>query len=201
MLTPSNTDFLPQATDTLAKRDGYRLWCQGANVEPDLPARFDAGWCFTESFSSASLVGSIQLFSGLMAARAKDFRKLEHFDTFSRKWCLSVAATQPSIPSFDYGAFTRSSDLLLLLAYSELQTHLESQFLGVWSRLRLLLADVDITKLSNFHSTHNADNAAQTMFSSSRAQRCWRMCLNRYMQTESDTARLSQRQVLDRSFE
>lgn len=175
----SEFNIYPHATAEIAKRDAYRLWCRSVDVVPELPFRFDTGWCFTESFSTSSLLGSACIFAGIMAARAKDFANLAFLDLETRRWCLSVAATQPTRSSQAYRIQAHDKDCFMSIALVELQRHLDEHFPGLWSRIRLLLP-------LDYHAPTDrlgftASGTADAMFSNSRAQRCWRICLNRYL--------------------
>jgi hypothetical protein len=174
----SALEIFPFATDELSKRDAYRLWCCNADVQPALPEKFNAGWCFAESLSTESLMGSAWIFSGLMAARNKDFVKLAHVDVETRKWCLSIASTQPSKSWPQLINSNYEKRFFSLPALFELRIHLDEHFPGLWSRIRLLLPAKYLTLLENFE--HDIAKSESTMFSNVRAQRCWQMSLKRY---------------------
>lgn len=167
---------LPLAQDRFAQRDGYRLWCKRADVEPDFPRHFHAAWNIVATSDGAQLLATARLFAGLIAAREHDQILLALLPSADRKWCLSIAATQPlqRCPSTQYDP----DDSAELRGLVELGRRLESGFPGLWSRLRLLLpgplyGQIDALLEQAVIAPREADAAL------ARAHRCWRACRSR----------------------
>ncbi|WP_156396904.1 hypothetical protein [Noviherbaspirillum sp. Root189] len=88
---------LHPAAAQAGRRDAYRIWCEQACVAPDLPKQFDPAWQIAAVDSAAELVGAARPFAGLIAARQHDTAVLDELEFDDRKWCISVAATQPLV--------------------------------------------------------------------------------------------------------
>lgn len=164
------------AADRLGQRDGYRLWCEYAGIGPDLPERFDPGWSIAAAESETGLTAAARLFAGLIAARQHDRTVLDMLSPAERKWCVSIAATQPLLgwPHMRYGP----DEPVETRGLAELACWLERDFPGIWPRLRLLLpavltdrVDVLLRCPPGREDKHNASRL--------RAQRCWRLCCDR----------------------
>lgn len=164
---------LPLALDRFAQRDGYRLWCSLADVDPDFPPHFHAAWSIAVTSSGSELIAAARLFAGLMAAREHDQNLLGHLSFEDHKWCVSVAATQPIIrcPQVEY-AVDESIEVCGLV---ELARRLESGFPGLWSRLRLTLPRALVDQIT-MRLRDAAIAIVETDSALIRAQRCWRMC-------------------------
>ena len=169
---------LVAGADLLARRDQYGPWCAAAGIEASLPGVFDPGWQVAATHSGAELRQTARLFGGLVAARARIQPVLDGMALDERRWCMSVALTQPLAASpglaFDPAA-AADGDLATVLGLAELAHRLAHGFPGAWPRLRLLLPaalDECVTRLAPpAPATEPATAAPQA-----RAQRCWQMC-------------------------
>ncbi|MBC7501476.1 MAG: hypothetical protein H7315_13400 [Herminiimonas sp.] len=167
---------LPLAQDRLGQRDGYRVWCDQAQVAQDFPAQFHVAWHVAAISDSAELVATARLFGGLFAARQHDQALLGLLTIEDRKWCLAIAATQPL--QHCTRARYAADDGIDVLGLVELARWLDSGFPGLWSRLRLLLSST--TSLQVDRRLREADKPAIEPNSALlRAQRCWRLCRSR----------------------
>ena len=169
-----DTDLrLPLAQDRFAQRDGYRLWCAKAGIEPDFPVHFHAAWSIAITSNIVELMATARLFAGLMAAREHDQLSLGMLSLDDRKWCHSVAATQPllSCPHATYDL----DDGIEVRGLVELARRLQRGFPGLWSRLQLMLsrdlAARVASQLEHVNIVPAVPDAALL-----RAQRCWRLC-------------------------
>lgn len=162
-------------SDRLAQRDAYGLWCAQHTLDACLPPQFDVGWAGAACSDADELRATARLFAGLMAARAHDQVLLASLSLPERKWCVSVAATQPL--QFAVRPAFSSGHTLELLGLSELAWRLQQGFPGLWPRLRLLLEPAMATQLDSMLT--DADNVANV--STLRAQRCWQVCRQRIL--------------------
>jgi hypothetical protein len=164
---------LPLAADLLGQRDGYRLWCEQARVTADLPETFDAGWQVVLGANDSELIATARLFAGLLAAREHNQSALAELPFADRKWCVSVAATQPlrSCEDVAYAA----GDSIEVRGMFELARRLEHGFSGLWSRLRLILSPALAARVDSL-LLDAAPAAESAGTSSTRAQRCWTLC-------------------------
>lgn len=154
-------------------RDGYRIWCEQARVAPDLPRQFDPAWQIAVVDSVAKLLGSARLFAGLIAARQHDTAVLSALAFDDRKWCISIAATQPLIGCHDVFA---AHDPIELRGLCELARRLERGFPGIWARLQLMLtAELAASVVARMEAAYRAPAESSV----TRAQRCWSLCLGR----------------------
>lgn len=172
----ANQDCMADVKDVYARRDGYRIWCQQAGVTPELPPRFDPGWCVAANGSPASIMGAAYLFGGLILTRNRDLDCLRFFTPAERKWCLSIAATQPLQPLS--GLFVQSREAARLCGLLELAIRLEIGFPGMWSRLRLMLPGTLAQETASLLEDAATDRTG-VQSPNARPQRCWRMCLAR----------------------
>ncbi|MFC7516071.1 hypothetical protein ACFQUU_13735 [Herbaspirillum sp. GCM10030257] len=172
---------LHAVTARAGRRDGYRIWCEQARVAPDLPMQFDPAWQIAAVDSATTLVGAARLFAGLIAARQHDSAVLDELGFDERKWCVSVAATQPLVGCRDVFA---DGDTIELRGLCEIARRLDKDFPGLWSRLRLLLAPELATSLETRLALASR---APSDPSATRAQRCWALCRN---QAETAASRL-----------
>lgn len=157
----------PLASDRVARRDGYRLWCDAMEIPANLPQEFDAGWQVAVADEGAQLIATARLFGGLVAARAHDDTLLRQLSIEERRWCVSIASTQPLV-----AADVTCDDDIALRGLVELARRLERNFPGMWPRLRLLLSPEQAersTTLAGMAAGQNEGPAA-------RAQRCWSLC-------------------------
>ncbi|MEN3293144.1 MAG: hypothetical protein V7642_2397 [Burkholderiales bacterium] len=164
---------LPFSGDWLGQRDAYRLWCAQAQVTADLPAGFDPGWLLVAGDSGPELTATARLFAGLIAAREHNQSVLGQLAFPDRKWCVSIAATQPlrGCPDVPFAG----DDSIEVRGLFELARRLEQRFPGLWSRVRLLLEPTLVVRVEDLLkvSLAAAENADA---SSMRAQRCWALC-------------------------
>jgi hypothetical protein len=164
------------ATDCLGQRDAYRLWCEEARLRPDLPERCDPAWSIAALHDAGVLLSAARLFAGLVAARQYDRTVLDALKLDERKWCASISAIQP-LQSF-HDMRVASSRKIETRGLVELAARLERGFPGMWPRLRLLLAADMAGEVDGLlRSTIGAGDHGSA--SDRRAQRCWRLCLER----------------------
>jgi len=168
------------AHDRLGHRDGYRLWCATAKVAPDLPANFSRAWEIAACTEADELLATARLFAGLIAAREQNTSHLSTLPFADHKWCMSVAGTQPLI-RVGYSASTPTLSLSLAGLF-ELALHLNYGFPGMWSRIRVMLPNDDAFELDALLTASTIDNS-RISSAASRAQRCWRMCRNRVLES------------------
>ncbi|HVK95920.1 MAG TPA: hypothetical protein VM571_14475, partial [Noviherbaspirillum sp.] len=128
---------LPLAADQLGQRDGYRLWCEQANVQVAFPDDFDPAWHVAAVQNANELMNAAKLFAGLIAAREHNQAMLDQLAIPERRWCMSVAITQP-LKGCQTVPFT-DTDSIEIRGLVELVRRVESGFPGMWTRLRLLL--------------------------------------------------------------
>ncbi|AVR94325.1 hypothetical protein [Pseudoduganella armeniaca] len=152
--------FPPDASP-LARRHGYRAWCDALGVPADLPPTWDAGWQAAAVADAALLRRAASLYAALLAARANEPARLAALPLAERRWCMGIAITQPLQPLSAPAASLQAWGL------AELAGALEHGFAGLWPRLRLVLG-MAATEVPR-------SDAAPT----SRRLRCWRLCLER----------------------
>lgn len=162
---------LPLARDILARRDGYRLWCERERVTPDFPARFEPSWHIACSKEREKLLQSARLFAGLFAAREHDHALLDQLSLADRKWCAGIASLQP----LRSARTTESNTQIAVRGLAELATRLECDFPGMWSRLRLLLPDEPAREVDAIIAPGKKSEQESTA-ALRRVQRCWQMC-------------------------
>lgn len=159
----------------LAQRDAYRDWCRVVGVAADLPDSGDLRWQMTirdsEEFHHAAT-----LYGGLFAARRHDQAELAWLTPAERRWCLSVALTQPlqpwsgSLPEELRAIGVRARGM------AELALRLERAFPGLWSRLRLLLPEQEAHQLAQV-LTPTLSASAPPPLPRERERNCWQLCL------------------------
>ncbi|TQK12969.1 hypothetical protein FB599_0376 [Herbaspirillum sp. SJZ130] len=160
----------PPCAGTLGARDAYRDWCRQAAVDPVLPVAGDLRWQMTvrdgDEFGRAA-----ELFGGLFAARARNHDELAALSPARRRWCLSVALTQPLL------AWTGELPQALATARArgllEAAMRLEHALPGMWSRLRLLLPDDEAGQLGRRLALGTPESARLR----ERERNCWQLCL------------------------
>lgn len=167
---------LPLETDHLGRRDGYRLWCREAQVVADLPQCFDPGWHVAASTGGDELLASARLFGGLIAAREHNGPVLAELAFDDRKWCASIAATQPLRGCAEAGI--APTDTIVVRGLLELALRLEHGFSGMWARLRLGLPVEIAERVDALLRTVHVDDLAPDG-TALRAQRCWTLCRRR----------------------
>jgi len=166
----------PFGPDLLSRRDGYALWCAQAGVAPAVPDRFDPGWQVAMLREPQALARAATLFGGLVAAREQDQATLAQLPLADRRWCMSVAVTQP-LKSCRGLAVADDDTRPQTRGLIELARRLEPGFPGMWSRLRLLLAPALAQRIDALLPAAQA--AAPPEASPVRAQRCWQICATR----------------------
>lgn len=166
--------------ELMARRDGYREWCSAAQVISELPPECDAQWTSAALIDGAALQHAATLFMGLIAARQQDQNALAQIPLVERRWCLSVAATQP----LHAYAVDHPDDHqeLPLRGLAELAIRLDHGFPGLWSRLRLTLPESTRAAVALRLQNSWADQDI-LMQAASRSQRCWRLCRQRVTTT------------------
>ena len=175
----SAADLLPHTTDILGQRDGYRMWCDKAGVAADLPRVGDPRWEAAFTVSGEELMSTARLFRGLMLAREHNYERLAGLSFADRKWCCSVASTQPLRPVWQDG--TGPEEAIDAEGLLDIALRLQHGFPGAWSRLRLTLSpDVAETVDALMHGIHEDRESLDA--SVARAQRCWRICRARAME-------------------
>lgn len=157
----------------LARRHGYRMWCDAAGVPADLPARFEPVWQGLATLDSSALDEAASLYAGLLAARAHDAGQLALLPLAQRRWCMSVAQTQPlaalSAP-VDVGP-----DALVRRGLAELSRALADGFPGLWPRLRLLRPPGRLASSAGA-GTGPAQLPVAAPAALARVGRCWILC-------------------------
>jgi hypothetical protein len=149
----------------MARRAGYRIWCDAAGVPADLPASWDSGWQMAALADAAQLRRAARLYAAMLAARLARQTLLTALPLAERRWCMGVAITQPLQALTDPGPATA----LDAWGIAELAGALEAGFAGLWPRLRIVLG----AEASDVAPGAPAAGAA------TRRLRCWRMCLDR----------------------
>lgn len=157
------------AADLLARRDQYGFWCAEAGVQAAFPSNFDPGWQVAAVRAGADLRKAAELFGGLIAARTQDQSVLGRLPISERRWCMSIAGTQP-LKGCTEVRF-HPTDPLEVRGLTELASCLEHGFPGIWTRLRLLLPEQLATRVETLLPTER-----EPAGSAARAQRCWQMC-------------------------
>jgi hypothetical protein len=148
----------------LARRHGYRLWCDAAGLPAALPATFDPQWQSLARCDGAGLETAAALYAGLLAARVRDRAALARLPVAQRRWCMSVALTQPLTALLPDPVDTAAPRGL-----AELAAALAGGFPGLWPRLRLLLPPAATAGIA----------AAGPLPVGARPARCWRLCAER----------------------
>jgi hypothetical protein len=157
------TPAFAQDASPLARRHGYRIWCDAAGVPADLPASWDSGWQIVAVSDGGLLRRAARLYAALLAARMSRHGQLAALPMAERRWCMGVANTQP------LQALTEPEAETPLEAWgiAELGAALEAGFAGLWPRIRIVLGSAP------------ALPAVKAQSSATRSLRCWRMCLDR----------------------
>lgn len=159
----------------LGRRDAYRHWCALTSVTPHMPSCPDWQWQAAASSDTDELLQAAELFGGLLAARRQRHDELAQLAPPQRRWCLSVASTQPlrdwagDLPE---GAHSPRERGLL-----ELALRLERGFPGMWSRLRLLLPAHQAEALAPLLGGAGASVCSSQPLRE-RDRRCWLMCVS-----------------------
>ena len=161
---------MPPGADPLARRDRYPWWCAEAGVRPELPPAFDPDWQVAAVDAGAELRQAAALFGGIVAARAQDHVQLARLALAERRWCMSIAMTQPLKDCF--GLRFAPDDPAELRGLAELARRLEHGFPGLWTRWRLLLPAPLAGRVDGLLQ----GAAAPAAGSDARVQRCWQMC-------------------------
>lgn len=174
----ASAHLLP-ADDLLAQRDQYGFWCAQAGVRTDFPGDFDPGWQVAAIHVGPELRKAAELFGGLIAARSQDQSVLSQLPISDRKWCMSIATTQP-LKGCREVQF-QPGDPVEVRGLIELARRLEHGFPGLWTRLRLLLPEPLANRVETLLPAALAEwgSAAGPEV---RAQRCWKICHTRAAQ-------------------
>ncbi|WP_326940515.1 hypothetical protein [Actimicrobium sp. GrIS 1.19] len=162
--------------DLVGRRDAYRDWCASMEVPGEFPLQFDPGWHCAVSTDGAELQHTAALFMGLIAARSADQAALSSLSLADRRWCLSIAATQP-LQAFAV-AHPDSDDTLAGCGLAELAIRLEQGFPGLWPRLRLTLPG-ELRTAVGLRADNRWPDADHVGRAARRSQRCWRLCRQR----------------------
>lgn len=176
---------MPAATDRMRLRDGYRLWCAAADIPADLPEDFDPEWQSAGVLSEKELRAAARLFAGLIAAREHQQKMLGALPSAERKWCASVASTQPlrgiamAVPEKEAGVRAGVE----ARGIAELAIRVDSDFRGMWPRLRLMLSASLASEVQDILAA-TGPAPRQTPAATLRAQRCWALCRQRAAATE-----------------
>lgn len=164
---------LQPAVDLLAQRDQYGFWCAEAGVRADFPTDFDPGWQVAAVRAGTELRKAAELFGGLIAARGQDQPVLGSLPIPDRKWCLSIAITQPLKGCREVQFLP--TDPAEVRGLTELARRLEHGFPGIWTRLRLLLPEQLANRVDTLLPAALAE-WSPAAGPEARAQRCWQMC-------------------------
>ena len=163
----AGSESLPWCDDDLARRERYRDWCRQMQVAPDLPDVAPSPWQAVALLPEDELLHCADLFGGLFAARLHQRQELAQLLASQRRWCLSVAMTQP-LQAW-HVAPASPPQTVRQRGLQELAARLEQVFPGLWPRLRLLLPPAPQSQHAPFSAV--ARNV------STRDLRCWQMCL------------------------
>ncbi|MCA1325652.1 hypothetical protein [Herbaspirillum sp. alder98] len=161
------------AGSTLGRRDTYRHWCAQHAVAAVLPASPDLRWQGALLRDAQQFALAASLYGGLFAARAQRTDELAALPAPHRRWCLSVALTQPlagwtgELPAPLANARTRGA--------LELALRLEQAFPGMWSRLRLLLPPAEHEQIAPQLRLPLPETARLR----ERERSCWQLCVAR----------------------
>jgi hypothetical protein len=172
----AHAEGLQHAEDTLARRDGYRLWCARNRLPAALPSRADTAWTAVATGDAEALSGTARLFGGLLAARRQDRALLERLPPDDRRWCMSIASIQPLAQSGT--AKYAARDTLETRGMVELCRQLERDFPGLWPRLRLLLAPASGDRVAALLK-RTAKEPSLPPHAAARMLRCWQLCSKR----------------------
>ena len=164
--------------DQLARRDGYRLWCRHAGVDPDLPPLLDPGWEMLADLTAAQLRGTARLLGGLLAARAANLPALGALGAAQQRWCSGVASVQPLPLWQPFPAPVPDAAGVELAGLAQLAHLLETSFTGLWPRVRLVLAP-PLRGAVEALLPQRALLPPPTLAETARVQRCWAMCRRR----------------------
>ncbi|WP_155835198.1 hypothetical protein [Herbaspirillum sp. RV1423] len=169
---------MPHIAGLLAQRDGYRLWCSRAGLVPELPRVFDSAWHIAALRHRNELLRCAGLFGGLFAARERDQAALQGLPRDLQRWCMSVALAQP-LKAADMNLPAQAG--LEGRGLLELGRRLEQDFPGLWSRLLLMLPRAQANLLAETLARGRTDVGvdADSGAVDVRAQRCWRICVDR----------------------
>lgn len=161
------TPAFAQGASALARRHGYRLWCDAAGIPADLPPAFDSGWQVAAQRDSGLLRHAASLYAAMLAVRQGRQAALTALAPAERRWCMGIAATQPLL------ALTQPEPATALETWglAELAGALDAGFAGIWPRLRLVLGAGDPTVVR--------DESAAVPAAAARRLRCWRLCFDR----------------------
>ncbi|GGZ01575.1 hypothetical protein ACFFTM_08835 [Pseudoduganella plicata] len=160
----------------LARRHGYRLWCDAAGIPADLPVSFDSGWQAAASADAALLRRAAGLYAAMLAVRTGRQGALAAQPQGERRWCMGIAATQPLQALTEPGPATSLENWGL----AELAVALDTEFAGLWPRLRIVLGSGE----ADFARTAGIATPAAAV----RRLRCWRLCFDRAAQTDMKEA-------------
>jgi hypothetical protein len=174
---------MPAPPDWLGQRDGYRIWCKQAGVPADLPAHLDPGWHVVTGDGPPEMMATARLFAGLIAAREHNQSVLGELAFADRKWCVSIAATQP-LRGWQEAPYA-ADDPIEVRGMFEMARRVEQRFNGLWSRLRLIVPPAIASRVDSLLEVAGvgAENADA---SAARAQRCWTMCRARVSSTNTN---------------
>lgn len=160
----------------LARRHGYRMWCDAAGVPADLPERFEPVWQGLAALDSTALDEAACLYAGLLAARAHDAGQLALLPLAQRRWCMSVAQTQPLVAlSAPVQPGHAGQDALVQRGLAELARALADGFPGLWPRLRLLVPPGRLLSLAG-DGPGTAQIPVTAPAALARVSRCWSLC-------------------------
>lgn len=207
MLTPTFLDWwfapwayagtgstvLGLATDTLGLRDAYPIWCDAHQVDTAFPDSFDPAWQHAAATDASLFETAAGLFGGLISARANDQKVLRAISQEQRRWCMSVAITQPLQP---WSGWTElGSDVTgeahVVRGLIELVRRIEPACPGMWSRLRLLVAPDTAAQVDAAYERIRTSGAPE-LGNVQRAQRCWSMCVAHALRLKKQSTNESQ---------
>lgn len=168
---------------TLGRRDAYRHWCAEARVTPQLPSHPDWQWQWQAAALSDTdqLLQSAELFGGMLAARRQRHDELAQLSPQRRRWCLSVALTQP-LADWTEGVLDGADGATVSVherGLLELALRLDRGFPGMWSRLRLLLPPPLRATLQAKSAALSVAGGTAVLPLRDRDRRCWQMCVTR----------------------
>jgi len=158
--------------DHFGRSDAYMLWCEHAGMNAALPTTFDTGWSMLENLRHEELSGIARLFGGIIAARAHALDFSAQLSLIERKWCASIASTQPL--NMAPGAAYTAADGLNLMGLTELAWRVERDFCGLWPRVALRIEKPVRSRIVQILGNIPAF-PEETRSGTLRAQRCWQI--------------------------
>lgn len=170
------TPAFAQGASVLARRHGYRLWCDAAAIPADLPPAFDSGWQIAARTDTGLLRHAARLYAAMLAVRIGRQAALTALPPAERRWCMGIAATQP----LQALAQPEPATALETWGLAELAGALDAGFAGIWPRLQIVL---DAVPGAGEPAVARVEGIAAPA-AAARRLRCWRLCFDRAASTD-----------------